>query len=116
MVIVGSERVRVESGEKEIAGRDGVARVSKGRKSGAMGGRKSSEIANPQTNGRVFANRASLAVDYLRRIPIAWPSSFCPGVRYQRTRNRVPLLYAVPSLISSRHSRRRVNPPSCTPT
>lgn len=46
--------------------RRGVPKVKE--KEGPMGGRKSSEIANPQANGRVFANRASLAVDYLRRI------------------------------------------------
>ena len=30
-------------------------------------GRKSSEIANPRANGKVFANRARLALDYLPR-------------------------------------------------
>lgn len=38
-------------------------------------GRKSSEIANPRANGKVFANRARLALDYLPRdiyIYIVW--------------------------------------------
>lgn len=43
---------------------------SEGGEDAGGGRRKSSEIANPRANGKVFANRACLALDYLRRIYI----------------------------------------------